>query len=57
MGLIQAAAVIMTISWNAQADEIYWSLGPDLYQASVGNLFAIKAKDAESKAAEQGHLT
>lgn len=40
------------ISWNAQADEIYWSLGPDLYQASVDNLFAIKAKDAESKVAE-----
>ena len=40
------------MGWNAQADEIYWSLGPDLYQASVDNLFAIKAKDAESKAAE-----
>ena len=36
------------ISWNAQSDEIYWSLGADLYQASLAGLFDIKA-DAKSE--------
>ena len=36
-----------SLSWNADSDEIYWTLGPDLYQASVDTLFDIKAKDAK----------
>ena len=30
------------ISWNAKSNELYWSLGANLYQASVKHLFAIK---------------
>ncbi|MEW6984533.1 amidohydrolase family protein [Colwelliaceae bacterium 6471] len=42
------------INWNGNSDEIYWSLGADLYQASVNGLFDVKTKtdtdnDAESK--------
>jgi len=29
------------INWNGKSSEIYWSLGADLYQASVTDLFAI----------------
>jgi len=32
------------INWNGSSDELYWSLGADLYQASVRNLFEITAK-------------
>ena len=32
------------ISWNDNSDELYWSLGADLYQAGVSNLFEITAK-------------
>ena len=35
------------ISWNAKSNELYWSLGADLYQASFKGLFDIQAKDAE----------
>jgi len=31
------------INWHSKSNEIYWSLGPDLYQASVSGLFDIKA--------------
>ncbi|WP_371186760.1 amidohydrolase family protein [Thalassotalea maritima] len=29
------------ISWNAQSDTLYWSLGPELYQAGLGKMFDI----------------
>jgi imidazolonepropionase-like amidohydrolase/Tol biopolymer transport system component len=29
------------INWNGKSSEIYWSLGAELYQASVKNLFAM----------------
>ncbi|MGB1263989.1 MAG: amidohydrolase family protein, partial [Cognaticolwellia sp.] len=38
-----------SINWNGKSNELYWSLGPDLYQASVGGLFDI----AEPKAVAQ----
>ena len=31
------------ISWNADSNQLYWSLGPDLYQASTANLFTADA--------------
>jgi len=37
------------INWNAKSNEIYWSLGPDLYQASVRNLFDLKSSDEDAK--------
>ena len=30
------------INWNSESNELYWSLGADLYQASVEGLFDIK---------------
>ncbi|WNC69263.1 amidohydrolase family protein [Thalassotalea nanhaiensis] len=30
-----------SISFNSNSDEIYWSLGPDLYQASLNGMFDI----------------
>jgi imidazolonepropionase-like amidohydrolase/Tol biopolymer transport system component len=32
------------INWNGASNQLYWSLGPDLYQANVGGLFDIKNK-------------
>ena len=32
------------ISWNGNSNELYWSLGADLYQASISNLFEITTK-------------
>ncbi|KGJ93804.1 amidohydrolase family protein [Colwellia psychrerythraea] len=39
------------INWNGQSTEIYWSLGANLYQASVKNLFEITGaeKDTDDK--------
>ena len=34
-----------SINWNGKSNEIYWSLGPDLYQASVSGLFDITASN------------
>ncbi|WNC71677.1 amidohydrolase family protein [Thalassotalea psychrophila] len=36
-----------SISFNANSDEIYWSLGPDLYQASLNGMFDIGYKADE----------
>lgn len=35
------------ISWTADGKNIYWSLGPELYHASVGGLFTIDKGDTE----------
>ncbi|TLU66636.1 amidohydrolase [Thalassotalea litorea] len=37
------------ISFNGNSDEIYWSLGPDLYQASLAGMFDIGQDKAEVK--------
>ena len=37
------------INWNGESNELYWSLGPDLYQASVGGLFKISDEQAIAK--------
>ncbi|MDP7592467.1 MAG: amidohydrolase family protein [Litorilituus sp.] len=29
------------LNWSRDSNKLYWSLGPDLYQASIENLFAI----------------
>ncbi len=36
-----------SISWNAKSNELYWSLGPDLYQASLSGMFDIGYKADE----------
>ncbi len=36
------------ISWNAKSNELYWSLGANLYQASIAHLFDID-KDISTK--------
>ena len=43
-----------SINWNGKSNELYWSLGPDLYQASVAGLFDIAAAvEADEKAHEE----
>ena len=37
------------VNWNSKSNEIYWSLGADLYQASVKGLFDIKANISDKK--------
>lgn len=40
------------ISWSAKGDKLYWSLGPELYHASLAGMFDInKAEDADFKVA------
>ncbi len=38
-----------SINWNGESNELYWSLGPDLYQASVSGLFEIADVKADEK--------
>jgi len=49
------------INWNGKSDQLYWSLGADLYQASIENAFEIavvknstekESTEKEAKAAE-----
>ena len=38
------------ISWSAKSNKLYWTLGPELYHASLEGMFAInKAEDADFK--------
>ncbi|MBD1583904.1 amidohydrolase family protein [Pseudoalteromonas sp. S16_S37] len=38
------------ISWSSKGDKLYWSLGPELYHASLDGMFDIKQdKDADFK--------
>lgn len=37
------------INWNGNSDELYWSLGADLYQASVDGLFDYKSNTEGDK--------
>ncbi|MBA6288391.1 amidohydrolase family protein [Colwellia sp. MB3u-4] len=37
------------INWNGESNELYWSLGPDLYQANVAGLFDISDKEIVDK--------
>lgn len=41
------------ISWSADAREIYWSLGPDLYQASVSGLFDVVEKNVDEHSEDE----
>ena len=43
-----------SISWNGDSNKLYWSLGPELYQASVAGLFDIKG---EGEAADESEPT
>ncbi len=49
------------ISWNGKSNELYWSLGADLFQASVKNLFEItgtdKSDDKADKSKKQAKVT
>ena len=38
------------INWNGKSNELYWNLGPDLYQASVAGLFDIGAEHTDQQA-------
>jgi len=38
------------INWNSKSNELYWSLGADLYQASVNGLFDISSKASDKSA-------
>jgi len=42
------------INWNGKSTALYWSLGADLYQASVNHLFDIKKATAKSETKEGG---
>ncbi|RUO75710.1 amidohydrolase family protein [Pseudidiomarina taiwanensis] len=42
------------ISWTADGESLYWSLGPELYQASVAGLFDIKNTDSAFSKIENG---
>ncbi|WP_420794549.1 amidohydrolase family protein [Thalassomonas actiniarum] len=37
------------INWHKGSDEIYWSLGADLYQAELDGLFAISSDEEQKK--------
>lgn len=37
------------INWHGDSSELYWSLGANLYQASVKKLFAISHEEVENK--------
>ncbi|WP_057831432.1 amidohydrolase family protein [Colwellia sp. TT2012] len=45
------------INWNGKSNEIYWSLGADLYQSSVQGLFDISAKVSEQEKDQQADKT
>jgi imidazolonepropionase-like amidohydrolase/Tol biopolymer transport system component len=38
------------INWNGKSDQLYWSLGADLYQASVDGLFDFKGNNKKDSA-------
>ena len=42
-----------SINWNGKSNELYWSLGPDLYQASVSGLFDIAEKGQADKKSQE----
>jgi len=41
------------INWNGKSNELYWSLGADLYQASVKGLFDITTKASDTNSEEK----
>ena len=45
------------LNWNGKSNELYWSLGADLYQAPISELFAIKdvenSKDEKADAKKE----
>ncbi len=40
------------LNWNGKSNELYWSLGANLYQAPVAALFNIEAKTDDEKASD-----
>ncbi|MGQ4276898.1 amidohydrolase family protein [Pseudidiomarina sp. E22-M8] len=42
------------ISWTADGRNLYWSLGPELYHASVAGLFAISSDDTSFEQVSNG---
>ena len=48
------------ISWNGNSDQLYWSLGADLFQAPIDNLFALtfnEKKVDEQEASPESKVT
>ena len=41
------------INWNGKSNELYWSLGADLYQASILDLFTITSKAGKAEKEQQ----
>ena len=41
-----------SINWNGQSNTLYWSLGPDLYQANTAKLFDITQDEKSAEATE-----
>ena len=37
------------ISWSANSDKLYWSLGPELYHSDLAGIFDIKKSDSDFK--------
>jgi len=36
------------VNWNGKSNELYWSLGADLYQASLKGLFEVSSKNSDT---------
>ncbi|WP_448548110.1 amidohydrolase family protein [Thalassotalea fusca] len=45
------------INWSSRSDKLYWSLGSDLYQASIDGLFSGNAKAADDTKDENVKVT
>ncbi|SEL48739.1 Imidazolonepropionase [Colwellia chukchiensis] len=45
-----------SINWNGKSNALYWSLGPDLYQASVAGLFDITSEASAETAPLKTYL-
>ncbi len=45
------------VNWNSKSNELYWSLGADLYQASVKGLFDIKTSNSDTMSDDKADKT
>ncbi|ATC94325.1 hypothetical protein PTUN_a1737 [Pseudoalteromonas tunicata] len=45
------------ISWNTDADKLYWTLGPELYHADLNGIFDIKSAKNDFKVADGANIS
>lgn len=45
------------INWNADSDGLQWSLGPDLYQASISGMFDIGSSTSDKKKSKNDNVS